>query len=143
MRLSVLVTAVLLLWDQSAHGGCLISYAQFFNNGISSSQWRARAGQLCLLHFTNRYGYRTTLDAVQISVPPSHGTLYGGVPGGRGILTYRPAGGFAGTDRFKVIIRYTILRLSPEEIHEYRPSLVAAYERHLSTEYEAEVVITP
>jgi hypothetical protein len=89
------------------------------------------------------FGYRTTLNAVQISVPPSRGTLRSSTPGGRGILTYTPARGFTGTDRFKVTFQYTVLQLSPEEIQQSRPSRLAVHERHFSTEYEAEVTVTP
>jgi hypothetical protein len=83
---------------------------------------------------------------VHITVPPAHGTLRTLEGKGVGIVvytvTYTPARGFIGHDRFGAIYQWTVLRLTPDEIQQFRGNL-AAYERHLSADYKAEVTVTP
>jgi hypothetical protein len=151
MRLLFLpaVTAILLLadqsaWAQSSRAGCLVNPGVIQNNGLATRELRVRAGHPCRLNLFSYFGYHITVNAVHITVPPAHGTLRTSTTtGGKGIVTYTPARGFTGHDRFEVIYQWTVLRLAPEEIQQIRPSLLAAYERHLSAEYKAEVTVTP
>jgi len=91
-------------------------------------------------------GFPVTVNAVQIIVPPAHGTLrpLKGIREGTHAYTvaYVAAPGFTGHDRFELKYEWTILRLDPEEIRQLRSNL-AAYEIHMSTEYKAEVTVTP
>jgi hypothetical protein len=129
---------------QSPRAGCLVNPGVIQNNGVATRELRVRAGQPCHLNLLNYFGYRITVNAAHITVPPAHGTLRTSTTtGGRGIVTYTPARGFIGHDRFEVIYQWTILRLAPEEIQQIRPSLLAAYEVHLSAEYKAEATVTP
>jgi len=92
------------------------------------------------------HGYPITVDEVRITVPPAHGTLRS-LAGKRSgdlayTIAYTPARGFIGHDRFEAIYRWTVLRLAPDEIKQHWPNQ-AAFERHLSAEYKAEVTVTP
>jgi hypothetical protein len=147
MRLLLLsaATAILLVAGQSAWAACSnpdsIKYG-----GLATRELHVRAGHSCRLYVFSYSGFPVTVNAVQITVPPAHGTLHplkGTREGTRAYtVAYVAAPGFTGHDRFEVNYEWTILRLTQEEIKQLRPNL-AAHEIHMSTEYKAEVTVTP
>jgi hypothetical protein len=145
------VTAILIVADQSAwaqsnRANCISKPETVQNAGLATREPRVRAGHSCRFYLFSFHGFPVTVNAVHITVPPAHGTLRTLEGKGTGsvayTVSYTPARGFIGHDRFEVIYQWTVLRLTPEEIAQHLPNQ-AAYERHLSTEYKAEVTVTP
>jgi hypothetical protein len=96
------------------------------SDGVANGELRIRAGHGCRLNLSSSAGWDINVHAVYINVPPEHGTLRTSeTTGGRGIVTYVPAPGFIGHDRFEVIYRFT------------------SFINPVSTVYKAEVTVTP
>lgn len=123
------VTAILLLADQSAWAeagrprGCVVNPGFIRNDSVALRELRIRAGQSCHLHLLPTPGWHATVHAVNITEPPAHGTLQ--VSTTTGFVTYVPAPGFIGHDRFEVIYKWT------------------NFIRPISALYKAEVTVTP
>ncbi len=115
MRLLFLptVTAIVLLadqtaWAQSTRVGCLVNPGRIQTDGITNREMRTRAGHPCRINLSSRSGWRVSVHAVQVSVPPAYGNLRTSErTGGSGIITYVPQPGFIGHDRFEAYWRYT------------------------------------
>jgi hypothetical protein len=126
------VTAILLVADQSAwaqptRAGCLVNPGPMKVEGITNGELRTRAGHPCHLYLYSYVGWHIKVNAVHITVPPAHGTLR--IPqktGGRAnTVTYVPAPGFVGHDRFEVYYQWT------------------SFVRPVTSLYKVEVTVTP
>jgi hypothetical protein len=96
-------------------------------DGITNREVRARAGHPCYLYVYSYVGWHINVNAVHITMPPAHGTLRISEKKGRraDTVTYVPAPGFVGHDRFEVFYQYT------------------SFVQPVSTLFKAEVTVTP
>jgi hypothetical protein len=87
------VTAILLLadqaaWAQSKRAGCEINPGLITRDGVTERELRTRAGQPCRINLFGYAGWRIGVHAVEITMPPAHGTLRTSTTtGGGGIVT--------------------------------------------------------
>jgi hypothetical protein len=96
------------------------------SDGVANRELRIRAGHGCRLSLSSAAGWHINVHDVYITVPPEHGILRTSeTTGGSGVVTYVPAPGFIGHDRFEVIYRWT------------------DFIRPVSAVYKAEVTVTP
>jgi hypothetical protein len=104
------VVAVLPFADQPAHAqsrtpGCVGHHYELARNGTTSVEGHTRAGQPCQMGFGIAGG---DVEALQIVVQAAHGAVSAsGKQENRRFLAYFPHAGFAGRDRFELLVRIT------------------------------------